>query len=126
MTRIIFSGLLERYANLKFILPHAGSLIPYITGRIDKEKSRGAEKESMKRAPSEYFNLVYVDTVSLHEPTLMLVHSYLGPDKILFGCDYPFWGLGEGFDSIQKLNIPDEDKENIFYRNAQKLLGLSS
>ena len=126
MTRIIFSGLLERYANLKFILPHAGSLIPYITGRIDKEKSRGAEKESMKRAPSEYFNLVYVDTVSLHEPALMLVHSYLGPDKILFGCDYPFWGLGEGFDSIQKLNIPDEDKENIFYRNAQKLLGLSS
>jgi predicted TIM-barrel fold metal-dependent hydrolase len=80
----------------------------------------------MKRAPSEYFNLVYVDTVSLYEPALMLIHRYLGPDKILFGCDYPFWGLGEGFDSVQKLNIPDENKENIFYRNAQKLLGLSS
>jgi aminocarboxymuconate-semialdehyde decarboxylase len=126
MSRIIFSGLLERYANLKFILPHLGSLIPYITARIDKEQARDAKKESMKRAPSEYFKLVYVDTVSLHAPALMLATSYLGTEKILFGCDYPFWGLGEGFDSVQGLNISDQDKENIFYRNAQKLLGLPS
>ncbi|HEY7165306.1 MAG TPA: amidohydrolase family protein [Candidatus Binatia bacterium] len=124
MSRIIFSGLLERFAKLRFILPHVGSLIPYITARMDKEIKRDPEKESMKRAPSEYFKLVHVDTVSLHPPALTLVHSYLGADRILFGCDYPFWGIGEGFDSVQRLDIPAEDKEKIFYRNAEKLFGL--
>ena len=124
MARIIFSGLLERYAGLKFILPHLGSLIPYITARIDKEMSRDAKKNSLRQLPSEYFKAVYVDTVSLHAPALMLAHNYLGSEKILFGCDYPFWGLGEGMDSVQRLNIPDQDKENIFFRNAQKLFGL--
>jgi predicted TIM-barrel fold metal-dependent hydrolase len=55
----------------------------------------------------------------------MLAHGYVGSDRILFGCDYPFWGLGEGFDSVQSLAIPDEDKEKIFYRNAETLLGLN-
>ena len=55
MSRIIFSGLLERFANLRFILPHVGSVIPYITARMDKELVRDAEKGTMKRAPSEYF-----------------------------------------------------------------------
>src|ERR1043166_3223877 len=75
MSRIIFSGLLERFENLRFILPHVGSLIPYITAGMDKELARDAAKGKMKRSPSDYFKLVYVDTVSLHPPALMLAHS---------------------------------------------------
>jgi predicted TIM-barrel fold metal-dependent hydrolase len=125
MSRIIFSGLLERLPDLRLILPHVGSVIPYITARMDKEMKRDPEKETMKRAPSEYFKLVYVDTVSLHPPALMLAHSYLGPERILFGCDYPFWGIGEGYDSVRKLDIPDEDKEKILHENARKLFALN-
>ena len=122
MSRIIFSGLLERFENLRFILPHVGSVIPYIAGRMDKELARDAGKGRMNRAPSDYFKLVYVDTVSLHPPALMLAHNYLGADRLLFGCDYPFWGLGEGFKSVQQLPISDQDKEKIFYRNTENLL----
>jgi len=125
MSRIIFSGLLERFATLRFILPHVGSLIPYITARMDKELVRDPEKDKMKRAPSEYFKLVYVDTVSLHPPALMLAHSYVGADRILFGCDYPFWGIGEGFDSVQRLPISTEDKEKILFGNAEKVFRLA-
>ena len=124
MSRIIFSGLLERFETLRFILPHVGSLIPYITARMDKELARDADKGKMKRKPSDYFARVYVDTVSLHAPALMLAHDYLGADRILFGCDYPFWGIGEGFDSVQRLAIADDDKEKIFHRNAETLLRL--
>ena len=55
----------------------------------------------------------------------MLAHSYLGADRILFGCDYPFWGIDEGFDSVQRLPISTEDKDKIFFRNAEKLFGLT-
>src|ERR1700674_5405409 len=33
--RLVFDGLYERHPDFKFIVPHAGSLIPYFVGRID-------------------------------------------------------------------------------------------
>jgi aminocarboxymuconate-semialdehyde decarboxylase len=126
MLRIILSGLLERHPGLKFILPHLGSVIPYIEARIDKERAGPpSSKRRIQRPPSEYFKRVYVDTVSLHEPALKMANESLGSRRMLFGCDCPFWGLGEGLDSIRNLNLPDEDQKNIFHRNAEALLRLN-
>ena len=125
MLRIILSGLLERHAGLKFILPHLGSVIPYITARVDKERAGpAAAKRKIQRPPSEYFKLVYVDTVSLHAPALKMANESLGSRRMLFGCDCPFWGLGEGLESIRSLNLPLEDQKNIFHRNAEAILKL--
>ncbi len=125
MLRIILSGLLERHPSLKFILPHLGSVIPYIAARIDKERAGpAASKRNIRRLPSEYFKLVYVDTVSLYEPALRMANASLGSRRILFGCDCPFWGLGEGLESIRSLDLPAEDQKNIFYRNAEAILKL--
>jgi aminocarboxymuconate-semialdehyde decarboxylase len=125
MLRIILSGLLERHASLKFILPHLGSVIPYITARIDKDRAGPlSSKRKIQRPPSEYFKRVYVDTVSLHEPALKMANESLGSRRLLFGCDCPFWGLSEGLESIVKLNLREEDKNNIFFRNAEAILKL--
>ncbi len=125
MLRIIFSGLLEQHSRLKFILPHLGSVVPYITARIDKERAGPTNSpRNIQRSPSEYFKLVYVDTVSLHKPALMMANSYLGSARILFGCDCPFWGMGEGLESVRDLDISERDKENIFFKNAEGLLKL--
>ena len=83
-----------------------------------------ASKRNIRRLPSEYFKLVYVDTVSLYEPALRMANASLGSRRILFGCDCPFWGLGEGLESIRSLDLPAEDQKNIFYRNAEAILKL--
>jgi aminocarboxymuconate-semialdehyde decarboxylase len=125
MLRIIMSGLLDRYPGLKFVLPHLGSVIPYIEARIDKIRDRPPSlKTRIHSLPSEFFKRVYVDTVSLHEPSLRMANESLGSGRILFGCDCPFWGLGEGLDSIRNLHLPDEDQRNIFHRNAETILRL--
>ncbi len=46
-----------------------------------------------------------------------------GADKILFATDCP-WGGKETYDAVAGLDIPQEDKEKIFWRNACALLGL--
>ncbi|MBI4522342.1 MAG: amidohydrolase [Deltaproteobacteria bacterium] len=125
MLRIIFSGLLEEYRDLKFILPHLGSVLPYIIARIDREPVSTRSKRKIQHPPSEYFNLVYVDTVSLHKPALLMANRYLGSGRILFGCDCPFWGIGEGLESVRDLDISAEDKESIFFKNAEALLRLA-
>ena len=45
-----------------------------------------------------------------------------GADKILFGSDCPWGSASETFEFINSLSLSSEEKELIFYRNAEKLL----
>lgn len=54
--------------------------------------------------------------------TLMCGYEFFGVDKLLFGTD----GFTQGtIDSVNRMNITDDEKELIFYKNAINLLGLS-
>ncbi len=54
-------------------------------------------------------------------------------DHLLFGSDYPYPGgaekgdlaLGKMIESVEIMNVPEEVKEKIFSKNAEKLLHLS-
>lgn len=35
ITHMLFSGVFEIYSNIRFIVPHAGGVIPYLAGRIN-------------------------------------------------------------------------------------------
>jgi predicted TIM-barrel fold metal-dependent hydrolase len=50
-----------------------------------------------------------------------LINSY-GADRLLFGSDYPVWDPAKEVEKFLQLNIKDEDKEKIAYKNALKLL----
>jgi len=41
--------------------------------------------------------------------------------KILFGSDRPANGIGDVIEFVKKLNIDEEDRELIYYRNAERL-----
>ncbi|MEM4724039.1 MAG: amidohydrolase family protein [Candidatus Hadarchaeum sp.] len=125
MLRIIFSGVLEKYPSLKFVLPHVGSTIPYLLGRIDYESGRlPGGRGSISKTPSEYFKLVYIDTVSLHLPAMKCAYETLGIDRIVFGSDYPFWNVQSQIELIEKWDISEDEKRKIYAENAAKLLGL--
>lgn len=47
-----------------------------------------------------------------------------GADKVLFGTDYPAISLKKEAEKIDSLQLTEEDKEKIFYKNAAMLLGL--
>jgi len=47
-----------------------------------------------------------------------------GADHVLFGSDYPTWNPGEEVAKVDALPLTSEEKELIFYKNAQHLLGL--
>jgi predicted TIM-barrel fold metal-dependent hydrolase len=45
-------------------------------------------------------------------------------DKIMFGSDYPSIPYGRIFKEWQELGYSDEVMENIYHRNAERILGL--
>jgi len=125
MLRIIFNGVLEKYPKLTFVLPHMGSTIPYLIGRIDYESGRlPGGRGSIPKAPSEYFKSVYVDTVTLHIPAMQCAYETIGIDRIVFGSDYPFWEVPPQIKDIENWSISRDEKEKIYSENARRILGL--
>lgn len=139
MTRLVFSGVLERYPNLKIITHHTGGMVPYleerITGAYDHAKVlRGAKYgQGLTKRPIEYFKMFYYDTAIYgNTPALMCAHAFCGTGHILFGTDMPFDSqFGERYtrqtiEAIEQMNIGDLDKKRIFEDNAKNLLRLAS
>jgi len=53
-----------------------------------------------------------------------LIYEKHGADKMLFGTDTPWHNAHMELRLINSLEISDDDKEKIFYKNAQKLLNI--
>lgn len=124
--RLIFSGVLEKYKGLKLILPHAGSIIPYLISRIDHQYNINPDcREKISRLPSEYFKRIYVDTAqSFYLPAFSCTYQLMTADKVVLGSDYPFVSLEKSVEFVKKLNISNEEKEKILSENAKKILKL--
>jgi predicted TIM-barrel fold metal-dependent hydrolase len=46
-----------------------------------------------------------------------------GVERILFGTDFPIWDVAGEVRNLMALPLTDEEKEQIFFRNAQRILG---
>ena len=128
VARIVFSGLLEGYPQLKFIISHLGGAIPYLIGRIENCYNAYPEcRENISDNPSTYLHKIYFDTVSFYEPALMCAYAFTKADKLVMGSDYPhvIGDLKRAVTSIKNLSIPETAKNMILGENIQKLLGLN-
>jgi predicted TIM-barrel fold metal-dependent hydrolase len=46
-----------------------------------------------------------------------------GAHRVLFGTDFPIWDAAKEVKSLMSLPLTDEEKEQIFFRNAQGIIG---
>jgi len=130
MMCLVSSGIFIDYPGIKFITHHCGSMIPYFEQRIKwlMPELLGGPGHRVHN-PEEHFRKFYNDTALYGStPGLMCGYAFFGADHLLLGTDAPLgpkFGLtSETIASIERMNIPDIDKEKIFTQNAVKLLKL--
>jgi predicted TIM-barrel fold metal-dependent hydrolase len=70
--------------------------------------------------------MIHSDTVTYHAPAVRLVLDTLGPDNVLYGSDAPpLTSLRpRAIQLICDLDIPEPQREKIFWKNAARLLKL--
>lgn len=138
MTRLVFSGILEKYPNLKVITHHCGGMVPYYEQRILQhygQQNRAYHKQAvylhgLTKTPVEYYKMFYNDTaIHGNTPALMLAYHFWGADHLVFGADMPLGDYYFGFRSyrqtinaIEAMAITDDEKKKIFVDNALSLL----
>lgn len=129
--RLIFGGVIDRYPSLKIVTHHLGAMLPYFSSRIEQNFNKFLS-DKLPRHISEYWGNIYGDTAL--DGTVAAYpcgYAFFGPDRILFGSDYPY-GLREGEDlidlnleGVRAMDIPEEHKEKIMWKNAKKLLKIN-
>ena len=141
MSRMVFSGLLERLPALRLITHHCGGMLPYFSGRAETlwaqlgsrsdDGSEAAVLGLLSKPPIEYFKMFYGDTVlGGSSSALRCGLDFFGADKVVFASDCPFdpeegpMFIREGIRSIEDLDLDADDARKIYFGNAFKLLGL--
>jgi len=122
--RLLMSGIFDAYPEINFITHHCGGTIPVLAERILK---------MVPRIKREHLQRFYNDTATYGGTTaLMSGYSFFGPDRLLFGTDMPLGsGMGgygltyETIQSVEKMDIPAEDKKKIFEGNARRVINLA-
>ncbi len=138
MARLVMSGILEKYPDLKFITHHAGGMIPFfekrIVGGLDHTEmlQRANFKENLRRPVLDYFKMFYADTaIGKSIPALMCAYAFFGAEHFLFGSDWPFdsqrgeRNTREAIEAIEEMDIGDAEKKMLFEDNAKRLLRLA-
>ncbi len=126
--RMVFNGVFERFPNLKVIIGHMGETIPYCLKRIDEgyECRRLWEQGKLSKLPSYYLKKnLYISTSGGYSPeTMACAIKALGPDKILFGTDYPHFPTELAVDQLEQCQLNKDELEAVCYKNAERLFKL--
>ena len=130
VAKMIFSGVFDRYPNLKIVIPHMGAALPMVVGRLDFTYRLGykglpkGQEGICKRKPSDYFKTnLYADTMGFNSLAIQHAIDLFGIDNIMFGSDYaavPFL-QAEHVEAVNRLNLTYGDQEKVFWKNANRL-----
>jgi predicted TIM-barrel fold metal-dependent hydrolase len=105
-------GILRAFPKLKFVGAHFGGWSMW--------------DEAVKRLPR--FTNFYVDcSSSLYLMTAARAKEIIdafGANRVLWGSDYPMWESKAEMERFERIDLTDEQKDLILYKNASKLLGV--
>jgi len=120
---VCFSGDAVHFSNIRWIWSHGGGTMPFLAGRVS-----GAERNFREQLPNglmvELKKFYYDLAGAANAGVVASLQQLVGPDKILFGTDFPPGGhILETAQAIRDLKMfSDADLKLIERENAVKLL----
>jgi aminocarboxymuconate-semialdehyde decarboxylase len=132
VSRLIFSGVLERHPGLKIVLSHGGGTLPFLRGRLNLGYSAsGYEANAECRAhirmpPGDYLNNLFFDTCVGSQESLLFLINLIGSEHIMFGSDFPYdIGDADGSVALGALaNVAETTQNQILWHNASRALSI--
>jgi aminocarboxymuconate-semialdehyde decarboxylase len=125
---LIFSGVMDRFPQLRLLLSHGGGTFPYLTGRFDcmhERMDRAAQGDVAAHPPSSYLKRFFYDTI-LHDPAILRwLAERVSVRQIVLGTDYsfppadmaPLASVGQaGFSPTELAAIVEDNARMLFPR----------
>jgi predicted TIM-barrel fold metal-dependent hydrolase len=132
LARMILSGFFDRFSRLKIVVAHMGGGLLPVMGRLDFGWRLGCDGMPERavirceRRPSDYLELLHVDTMGFWAPHVREAVEVFGADRVMFGTDYGPVPIDprEHVEIVTGLDIAEAQKEKILWRNAARFFNL--
>jgi aminocarboxymuconate-semialdehyde decarboxylase len=125
---LVFSGVVEKFRGIRWVLAHLGGTIPYLAERLDRGYEAFEEcRRTVDTLPSELLRDFWYDTVNFDPAALRLALDFAGVGKLLAGSDYPhaIGSIKMMKESIASLDLDETQRAAVLGGNARTLLGLN-
>ncbi|RMZ70399.1 uracil-5-carboxylate decarboxylase [Pyrenophora seminiperda CCB06] len=142
VTRMLLSGVWDRFANLNVLLAHSGGTLPFLAGRIESciQHDGHLMKQGKTQGRRDVWDVlktnIYLDAVVYSEVGLKAALEASGADRLLFGTDHPFFppleegvkewhSVNRNYEAIAKTFEGEDGKAaEVLGGNAARILGL--
>ena len=122
---LIFGGVLDHHPRLQVCLPHAGGVLPILTGRMDQGWKVLSEIRSLPQAPSAYLQRFTYDTITHSKAIMEFVIQQVGAERVMLGSDYCFtMGYERPVQFLDQVDLRSAQRRAILGGNAERLLKL--
>ncbi|MGW8989148.1 amidohydrolase family protein [Streptomyces zhihengii] len=127
LSHLIFSGVLDRYPELKIVAAHGGGYLPTYIGRSDHAwATRSDAGAACAHLPSSYLRRIWFDSL-VHDPhVLRELVRVAGAEQVLLGSDFPFdMGSEDPVAALSAARLPADQFHAVRGANAAALLRLT-
>jgi len=123
---LVFTGAVERFPRIRFVLAHAGGLMPYFAWRlsvspmIDPRLEQLSPAELYARFRRFWYDIALAPTAE----TMACLSGVAAPEQIVFGSDWPFANnrvIAEAVRTYEAVRMPPAQREAIDRGNALSL-----
>jgi predicted TIM-barrel fold metal-dependent hydrolase len=126
-TSLIISGTLRRFADIRFILAHAGGTLPYLVPRVSLSVSMmPGVAERIGDVNAAFASFYYDTALSAGVSTISALMQVARPDHVLFGTDFPMApvpAITNFNQALEELSVAGFSRPDVYRRNAARLLG---
>lgn len=126
VANLIYSGTLDDFPAIDWIVPHAGAALPILSSRIEQIRHVAPDTCAAIEPVAHYLSRCYYDLAG-SRPTgaLSALTDMVDPAQLLFGSDWPFTPAARAAGGIESLalttELTDEQIDGAFHRNATRL-----
>ncbi len=123
---LVFTAAIERFPRIRFVLAHAGGLMPYFAWRLSVSPMIDARLEQL--SPAQVYARLrrfwYDNALSPTAETFACLAGVATPDHIVFGSDWPFANarvIAEAVKTYEASPMPRAQRDAIDRSNALSL-----
>jgi 6-methylsalicylate decarboxylase len=126
-TDLIYSGIIRRCPDIRFILAHAGGALPMIAQRVKGMASVYSKTTPPILGPEiakQIANFYYDLAISAHENAIGALRGITSLNHVLFACDWPFapdTAVADNVNGFEALALTARERYAIERGNAASL-----